>query len=239
VQAHARLPLILGAIEAAGTALDPYWIPTTEVDDAELARFDGVWLLPAAPTPAPTARSPPSGWPVLKPSPFLGTCAGFQHLVLEFARAVCGQAAVHGEEASDAVDPLIRPLRCPLVGVEQLVHPVAGTRTASILDVAPRTERFFCSFGLDPAAEEDLVAHRLLVSGRDGDGEVRLVELGDHPFFIGALFQPELSSTGTWVHPLIAAFAEAVRMRARTAVGGAPALEPRGPAATVVAGAQR
>jgi len=213
VQAHARIPAVLEALDAGGAPLDPYWIATPDVDGAELARFDGIWLLPGSPYASAAGALTAVRVARTTAIPFLGTCGGFQHLVLEFARAVCGLDAAHGEDDPDAVDPLIRPLRCALVGQEQLVHPVAGTRAASVLGVAPRTERFFCSFGLDPAAESTLTAHGLVVSGRDETGEVRLVELPGHPFFVGALFQPELSSTRTWVHPLITAFVDAVRTR--------------------------
>ena len=46
---------------------------------------------------------------------------------------------------------------------------------------------------------------------RNANGEVRVAELPDHPFCVASLFQPELSSDPTWVHPLIVAFAAAVR----------------------------
>ena len=89
----------------------------------------------------------------------------------------------------------------------------AGTRAAEVLGTAPRTERYFCSYGLDPRFEDTLAAAGLVVSGRDDEGEARLAELPGHPFYVGALFQPELSSTRAWVHPLIGAFLAAVRDR--------------------------
>jgi len=58
----------------------------------------------------------------------------------------------------------------------------------------------------------------LVMSGRDELGDARIAELPDHPFFVGSLFQPELSSDTTWVHPLIAAFAAAVRAHAAATV---------------------
>jgi CTP synthase (UTP-ammonia lyase) len=53
-----------------------------------------------------------------------------------------------------------------------------------------------------------------VVSGRDERGDVRVAELPGHPFCLGSLFQPELSSDPTWVHPLIVGFAAAVRSHA-------------------------
>ncbi len=91
------------------------------------------------------------------------------------------------------------------------MHVVAGTRAAEILGTAPRTERYFCSYGLDQRYLNALRAGGLVVAGRDESGEVRLAELPQLRFFMGSLFQPELSSTRAWIHPLIAAFAAAVR----------------------------
>lgn len=213
VQAHARLPDILRAFDDDGAALDVYWVHSTEVAATDLAGFDGIWVLPGSPYAdldgvlAAVRHAREHG------VPFLGTCGGFQHMLLEFARAVCGIAAEHAESDPTAIDPLIRPLSCSLLGEERVVHVVAGTRAADVLGVAPRTERYFCSYGLDPRFERVLVDHGLVVAGRDDAGDVRLAELPDHPFFVGALFQPELSSTRSWVHPLIAAYVGAVRRR--------------------------
>ena len=82
----------------------------------------------------------------------------------------------------------------------------------------PSTERYFCRFGLNATYEDDLCTQGLVISGRDAQGEARIVELADHPFFVGTLFQPELSSDATWVHPLICDFAAAVRARAAASI---------------------
>ena len=73
------------------------------------------------------------------------------------------------------------------------------------------------------------MANGLVFSGRDERGDPRIAELPGHPFFVGSLFQPELSSGATWAHPLIVAFAAAVREHAQSSPGaravaaGAPA----------------
>lgn len=231
VQAHARMPDILHALDTDGSsALDAYWIDTVDVADTDFAGFDGVWLLPGSPYVDVNGALEAVRFARVQDIPFLGTCGGFQHLVLEFAHHVCGLTAEHAENVPGAVDPLIRPLTCSLVGEERSVHVVPGTRAAAILGSAPRTERYFCSYGLDQRYVDDLTAAGLVVGGRDDDGEVRLVELTDHQFFLGSLFQPELSSSRSWVHPLIRAFADAVRhqadRRARQRVLVSPVVSP-------------
>jgi len=76
------------------------------------------------------------------------------------------------------------------------------------------TERYFCGYGPNADYLEILESHGLVFSGRDEHGHLRVAELPDYPFYVVSLFQPELSSDPTWVHPLIAAFAAAVRSHA-------------------------
>ena len=52
--------------------------------------------------------------------------------------------------------------------------------------------------------------HGLSVSGVGADGEVRVVELADHPFFMATLFLPQARSTRATPHPVLAGFAAAV-----------------------------
>jgi CTP synthase (UTP-ammonia lyase) len=147
--------------------------------------------------------------------PLLGTCGGFQHLLLEFARSVCGLTTVeHGVVHADATELLVVPLACKLFGEAATVIVAPGTVAARAMGPGPSTERYFCRFGLNSDYERALGAQGLVISGRDGDGDARIVELPDHPFFVGTLFQPGLSSDTTWVHPLIGSFAAAVRAHA-------------------------
>jgi CTP synthase (UTP-ammonia lyase) len=152
--------------------------------------------------------------------PFLGTCGGFQHLLLEYARNVCGLAGVvNGEEYPSAPRQLIVPLACSLLGEEATIVIAPGTRAAEAMGAGPSTERFFCRYGLNPEFAAALVAHGLVFSGRDELGDARVAELPGHPFLVASLFQPELSSDEHWAHPLITAFARAVRARAEAAAG--------------------
>jgi CTP synthase (UTP-ammonia lyase) len=137
-------------------------------------------------------------------------------MAIEFARNVCGLGPVgHGETDPESTDLLIEPLQCSLVGEERTVEVMAGTTVAAAMGAGPSTERFFCSYGLAARHVPTLEAHGLVVSARDEAGEVRAVELPGHPWFVGSLWQPELSSDPTWVHPLITGFANAVRSHAQ------------------------
>ncbi|MBC2874580.1 MULTISPECIES: CTP synthase C-terminal region-related (seleno)protein [Streptomyces] len=212
VRSHVRAPGLLASLARHdGLVVDPYWIPTEDAGlPGALDGFDGVWLLPGSPY-----RSEAGALAAVRAAreggvPFLGTCGGFQHALLEYARSVCGLGdAAHAEVAPEAADPLIAPLACSLVGHEGPVTLVPGTLAARLLGTDRTVERYHCSYALDPAYEDVLRAHGLRFSGADEEGGARIVELPEHPFFLGTLFQPELAGDGTRAHPLIRALAEA------------------------------
>jgi len=72
-----------------------------------------------------------------------------------------------------------------------------------------QTEQFICSYGLNAKFRDEIEKGQLKVAGVDLDGEVRVVELSDHPFFVGTLYQPQISSAPDSPHPLIVAFLRA------------------------------
>lgn len=219
VVSHTRLPLILDALaERDRLVLDAYWIPSEDAEAEDAVRgFDAVWVLPGSPyrseagvlTAIRTAR--------VEGIPFLGTCGGFQHALLEYARDVCGLTRVaHAENDPDAADLLIEPLGCSLVGHEAVVTIDPGSLAESVIGSERTVERYFCSYG--PSRHLDtLRTHGLRFSGHDEDGHVRIAELPGHPFFLATLFQPELSGDGTRPHPVVRALARAaVEHAART-----------------------
>jgi CTP synthase (UTP-ammonia lyase) len=117
--------------------------------------------------------------------------------------------AAHEETAPDAAQLVISRLACSLVGQRQAVQVVPGTRAHQAYGRETVTEAFRCSYGLNPAYREVLTMGPLKVSGVDTEGEVRIVELPDHRFFLATLYVPQLSSSPAAPHPLIRAYLEA------------------------------
>jgi CTP synthase (UTP-ammonia lyase) len=139
--------------------------------------------------------------------PFLGTCGGSQHLVLEYARNVMGiREAAHAETNPYASCLFITPLSCSLVGRTMEVRVKPGTQAAGIYRDTRVTERYYCNFGLNPAYEEQLIRAGLEISGTDQAGEARILELPSHPFFIGTLFVPQANSSKEKPHPIVLEF---------------------------------
>lgn len=87
------------------------------------------------------------------------------------------------------------------------------THAAAIYGRSRVRESFYCRYGLNPAYRDPLEAAGLIVSGVDDDGDVRIVEMRDHPFFMGTLFIPQVRSTREHPHPVLLAFLTAARAR--------------------------
>ena len=84
-----------------------------------------------------------------------------------------------------------------------------GTLAAALYGVESAEEDFFCSYGVNPAWAERLEAGGLRVSGTGDAGEMRIVELPGHPFFVPTLFLPQARSTAEAPHPVLRGFAAA------------------------------
>jgi CTP synthase (UTP-ammonia lyase) len=146
--------------------------------------------------------------------PCLGTCAGFQHMVIEYARNVLGVAnAQHAEYQPDAAEAFITPLACSLAGRSMSLTFEANSTVANAYASTSATEQYFCNFGVDPARVEQLKAGPMRVTGSDAEGVIRVIEWPDSPFFVGTLFVPQSRSLPTKPHPLITAFVRAAQAR--------------------------
>jgi CTP synthase (UTP-ammonia lyase) len=175
-----------------------------------LRGYAGIWLVPGSPyrseagavTAARTART--------EGIPFLGTCGGFQHAMLEFARDVCGlPEARHAENGGgDDPDALIAALSCSLAGHEGAINLAPGSLIEQLLGASRTIERYHCGYGIAAGYIDLLSAHGMRFTGHDDAGEVRVAELPGHPFFLATLFQPELAAEG--VHPVVRGFAQAM-----------------------------
>jgi CTP synthase (UTP-ammonia lyase) len=210
VRSHARVPVLLDRLKDRDSLdLDVYWVPTEEVDES-LKGFDGIWLLPGSPYESEAGAITAVRIARENGIPFLGTCGGFQHAMLEFAHNVCGATDVqHGENNPNADDLLIVALECSLDGHEGPIQVVPGTRAADLLGVDRSMERYHCSYGLDTSRLDLLREHGMVFSGYDDAGDPRIAELPSHPFYVATLFQPELAGDGTRPHALVEAFARA------------------------------
>ncbi|MFI7409459.1 hypothetical protein ACIBU0_12415 [Streptomyces sp. NPDC049627] len=211
VVSHTRIPHLLDALAAHDRlVLDAYWIPSEDaVAEGAVRGFDAVWVVPGSPYRSEAGVLAAIRAARTEGIPFLGTCGGFQHALLEFARGACGLTKVaHAENDPDAEDFLIEPLACSLAGHEDTVVLEAGSLAQSVIGAERTVERYSCHYG--PSRHLDtLREHGLRFSGQDTQGQVRMAELPGHPFFLASLFQPELSGDGSRPHPMVRGLARA------------------------------
>jgi CTP synthase (UTP-ammonia lyase) len=208
VPAHQAIPIALNlAARANATPVQFDWKHTSQL--GSLTGYHGIWCIPASPYANELAAIDAIRYAREEGIPFLGTCGGFQHAVLEFARNVLGLSdAQHAETAADNGCLVISRLSCSLVEEEQYVFAVPGTRLAGCYGTEGVRFGYHCNFGLNPRFEQSLEAAGMRVAARDAAGEVRAVELAGHPFFVGTLFQPERSLLKGEDSPIINAFIE-------------------------------
>ena len=186
-------------------------MPTGEIrDPSRVAAFDGLWCVPASPYRSMEGALLAIQFAREHGRPFLGTCGGFQHAIIEYARNVLGWAdAEHAETAPGASRPVIAPLACGLVEATGAVRFRPGSRIEAAYGCDRSTEGYRCRYGLNPEFQATLVSGPLRAGAHDATGETRAVELDGHPFFLATLFQPERAALKGQCPPLVAAFVRA------------------------------
>jgi CTP synthase (UTP-ammonia lyase) len=214
-------PALTHAGDHLGVTVSADWVGTVPLSAGDavslLAGYDGLWCAPGS--PFESMEGALAGIEVARRSsrPFLGTCAGFQHGVIELARNVCGiESADHAEYGHDDGGLLvINQLACSLAGQTMTVS-LTDDATCMAYGAAEAVERYYCSFGLDESYLPRLESAGMIVGGRDAtDGSVRILRLAGHPFYYLTLFVPQTSSRPAAPHPLVLAFAQAVVTRSK------------------------
>ena len=184
------------------------WVATDSAEARSLDDASGVWLLPGTPYRDAEAAFAAIRHCLATGTPFLGTCGGFQHALVELARSRAGVSdAAHEESDPDAAAPVVSRLACSLIGEVRLVTPIPGTRFAAICGSELFEGFHYCSFGLDPAYVEPLERAGVVVGATAPDAGVEAIELPVHPFFLATAFQPQMGAGASGrLGPLLEAF---------------------------------
>jgi CTP synthase (UTP-ammonia lyase) len=215
VKAHVAIPQALAlAAQEIKQEVEVNWLATTLLEHSpETLRsgYSALWCVPASPYASMEGALTAIRFAREQGIPFLGTCGGSQHALIEYARNVLSLTeADHAESNPSTSLPLIAPLLCALVEASDTVLLKPGSRIAAIYGVEAIVEQYHCSFGLNSQYLSLFEQSGLHITGVANNGEARAFELNEHPFFIGTLFQPERSAFAGVVHPLIKAFLQAV-----------------------------
>ena len=149
--------------------------------------------------------------------PYFGICLGMQTACIEFARNVCGLADANSSEFDPATPHRVIYKLRELRGVEELGGTMRlgawpcklepGTLAQKIYGQDEISERHRHRYEFNREYEETMVAGGLKISGSTPDGTyVEIVEIPEHPYFIGCQFHPEFKSKPLEPHPLFKSF---------------------------------
>jgi CTP synthase len=162
--------------------------------------------------------------------PYFGICLGMQCAVIEFSRNVCKLSANSTEFVPNVKDPVIYLMekwynhRTGKIEERSIDSQMGGTmRLGAYPCILKEGSHAFNAYGIKEISErhrhryefnnkyrEPLASEGMVFSGVSPDGElVEIMELKDHPWFLGCQFHPEFKSRPIEPHPLFRAFIEA------------------------------
>ncbi|HEV2291734.1 MAG TPA: CTP synthase [Gemmatimonadales bacterium] len=167
--------------------------------------------------------------------PFFGICLGLQVAIIEFARDVCGMTGTSSTEFEPECESPVIALMQSQRDVKDMGGSMrlgaysaklrAGSRAAQAYGTLEISERHRHRWEVNNAYRDVLAEFGLRLSGQSPDGGlVEVIELPDHPWFLGCQFHPELKSRPTRPHPLFAGFIGAAK--AHHARASVPAEQP-------------
>ncbi|HTM23518.1 MAG TPA: CTP synthase [Kofleriaceae bacterium] len=194
--------------------------------EAFLRDVDAVLVAPGFGARGTEGKIAAIGWARENKVPFFGICFGMQLAVVEFARTRCGLAGANSSEiAPDSPHPVVH-LMADQRGVVDKgatmrlgAYPCVlkeGSKAAEAYGTTQISERHRHRWEINNNYRDALERNGMTLSGLSPDGKlVEMIELPDHPYFVGCQFHPEFKSRPVAPHPLFARFIKAAAERAR------------------------
>ncbi len=175
ITAHQAIQASLRLAAASDISIEWDWLPTPSlaVSTESKLSHDGVWCVPGSPYRSEDGAIAAIRLARERNTPFLGSCGGCQHAILEYARDVLGLTeAQHAEQNPEATLPLISLLSCSLVEVGEEIALAPGSLVHRIYGAERVRETYHCRYGLNPALEHLLAGSGLEItrSGRAWGG---------------------------------------------------------------------
>jgi len=208
VIAHQAIPI---AVQLAAEQLEVEcaieWINTTEIESKDLSLYQGFWCVPASPYQNPQAVLAAIEFVRTQQKPFLGTCGGYQHAIIEFAKNVLGHdQADSAENNPDTSMPLINEMFCEMREKPGAIHLHRKSKIREIYQIDKIEEQYNCGFGINREYLTLFKDTELKFTGFDPSGDPRALEINTHPFYFATAYQPERSALAGNNHPLVTAF---------------------------------
>jgi CTP synthase len=218
---------------AAGVTLDLRWIASDDMEgllaETRLSGVDGVVVPGGFGVRGIEGKIAAVQYAREHRIPFLGLCLGLQCAVIEFARSQLGLVEANSSE----FDPLTPHPVIDLMATQHAVEDMGGTMRlglyAARLAEGSHSRRLYGEeliyerhrhrYEVNNHYRKDLEAAGLLLAGLSPDDQlVEIIELPDHPYFVGSQFHPEFKSRPDNPHPLFAGFMEAATEHHRAGV---------------------
>ena len=234
-----REALVHGGI-ANDVGVDLTWVPSDGFTDQEaagrlLAAYDALLVPGGFGVRGVEGMVEAVGWARENGLPFFGICLGMQTAIIEFARNVCQLPDTNSSEfAPECEHPVISLMNSQrdvenLGGTMRLgAYPCRlrpGSRVAQIYGADQVSERHRHRYEVNNGYRDILAEYGLRCTGLSPDGSlVEMVELPEHPWYVGCQFHPELRSRPTRPHPLFASFVKAALDHQQHSVRQAAAL---------------
>ena len=199
------------SMKAVGFALDVSWISTDKISENVLKSFHGYFVASGSPYKDMEKALFAIEYARKNDIPILGTCGGFQHMILEYARNILGfKDAQHAEYNPHGTELFISKLSCSLRGREMVLNIQPNSKTASLYGKLQVKEKYYCNFGVNPKYIDLIQSGPIRIVGSDREGEIRVLEYPGHRFFIGTLFVPQTNSTENKPHPIVTGLLKAI-----------------------------
>lgn len=207
------------------TKVNLKWIHSEKINrdnvEVQLNGFDGILVAPGFGSRGISGKIETVRYARENKIPFFGICLGMQCAVIEYARNVIGWSEAHTTEiVEDCKVPVINLMAeqkeiNEMGGTMRLgaykCHLTPGSKVAEAYTTEKISERHRHRYEFNNEYLEAFEEHGMKATGKNPEtGLVEVVEIPDHPWFVGAQFHPEYKSTVAYPHPLFVAFVKAV-----------------------------
>ncbi|MES3518409.1 MAG: CTP synthase (glutamine hydrolyzing) [Natronomonas sp.] len=189
-----------------GTNVNVLWVNADQMDDTHKRRLqdaDGIIVPGGFGARGTEGKIDAVQYARENDVPFLGLCLGFQMAVIEFARNVCGFEGAHSTEIEESTPHPVIDILPEQYEIEDMggtmrlgAHETTitpGTVAHEVYDAESCTERHRHRYEVNPEYIETLESEGMVFSGRAGN-RMEILELPEHPYFLGTQFHPEFRS---------------------------------------------
>lgn len=221
IQLHDAYLSVVEALKHGGIAsranVKIRWVDSEEVTEENAARMlggaDGILVPGGFGTRGTEGKIAAIRYAREHKIPFLGICLGMQMAIVEYARHILGYEDANSIELDPATKHPVIALMPEQNGVTDLGGTLRlgayscvlqeGSLARSLYAQKEISERHRHRYEVNNAYREELEQHGMVLSGLSPDGRiVEMLELADHPFFVGTQGHPELKSRPNHAHPL-------------------------------------